>query len=443
MNFCFSGSKQRVPSGGSVTKDGSLYFAYGSNLHLTQMADRCPASVFKGKAVLSGYRWQINERGVANVVKSIDDYVEGLLYLVNPKDERSLDRSEGVAKNFYQKHLLAVAFEPHRQFENRKSSEVAQLISQSVTAKVTTGAKSEGRVDASHGVTFKNLTDQSTDESNPDHDKRQEEQNSIRNVKVLVYVSENYTNNGTIRREYIPRLQKAILDAEILGVSRSFVGKYVTPFLDEKKEVLPAPNHAEGSGHILILRGNDDSTEAKSEPMKVFQKDQGQMSGKPQFQLSEGSNDSLDRVDFQGLECANRDPHTDSGLKFPTDMLDAIMSTHSKVMRDQYEMIYIVVANEDNVDSTPRFDILATSQDLELANELAIKHFRNQCSQSFSDITDETREHWARSNGAGIQSNGFNWKLDKDAYIQLDTTVPGNSHRITVRVNAQKLLARS
>ncbi|KAI8951759.1 hypothetical protein F4801DRAFT_261652 [Xylaria longipes] len=407
------------------------------------MVNRCPASVFKGKAVLSGYRWQINDRGVANVVKSIDDSVEGLLYLVNPKDERSLDRSEGVAKGFYQKHLLTVTFEPHLQFENCRSLEVAQFISRSETTKETTSSKLQGRSDVSHGVTLRGLADQSTGELNPDYAKRQEQRNGIKNVKALVYVSENHTSDGIIREEYVLRIQKAILDAEILGVSPLFVSKYVTPFLDERNEVLSAQNHSKGGGHTLISHDNDDSTKAKSKRMKEFEKHEGQMSGNPRFQFSEGNPNSLDCVDFQVLKRANRDPHTDSGLEFPTDMLDAIRLTSSKATREECIMTYIVVANEENMDSTTRFNILATSWDLELANELAIKHFRDACSQSFPSITAKAREHWANSVSTDAQSSGFSWNLNEDGYIQLDAIAPKGGRRITVRVDAQKLSARS
>ncbi|TKA64306.1 hypothetical protein B0A49_08227 [Cryomyces minteri] len=46
----------------------TLYFGYGSNLWLHQMARRCPDSTYKGIARLDGHRWIINKRGYANVV---------------------------------------------------------------------------------------------------------------------------------------------------------------------------------------------------------------------------------------------------------------------------------------------------------------------------------------------------------------------------------------
>lgn len=36
-----------------------LYFAYGSNINLEQMADRCPAAEVVGTAVLDGYGVQL------------------------------------------------------------------------------------------------------------------------------------------------------------------------------------------------------------------------------------------------------------------------------------------------------------------------------------------------------------------------------------------------
>ncbi|KAI1116790.1 hypothetical protein F5Y14DRAFT_33601 [Nemania sp. NC0429] len=414
MDYFFSGSKPHVPSRRPATEDGSLYFAYGSNLHLTQMANRCPASIFKGKGVLSGYRWQINERGVANVVKSSGDSVEGLVYLVNRKDEKALDRSEGVARGFYQKHILTISFEPHESFAGRQSFEVAQLIAQ-------------------------------PDESSPSQAKAQEERDGTKtvNIKALVYVSENYTSDGIIRQEYILRTQKAMFDAEILGVSRSFVSKYVTPYLDERNEVIPASNHAEGGGQTLESHENDGSARAKAKRVKVVDKHEGQSSGRFRSHASEDKIGSLDLVDFHELERANRSPHADSGLEFPTDMLDAIRSTRSRaLLPHDFKLTYVVVASEEDADSKPRFEILATSWDLELANALAIKHFRDACSRSFPGVTAEVRDHWAKPTDADSRPGGLSWKLDEDAYLRLDAAVPMSSRRITVQVIAQKLSAR-
>lgn len=85
-----------------------LYFAYGSNLSTEQMRSRCPLSTAIGLGFLPSWRWIINERGFANVVSPAHPSfaqspadaaaggVYGLLYLLPPRDEESLDVFEGV-----------------------------------------------------------------------------------------------------------------------------------------------------------------------------------------------------------------------------------------------------------------------------------------------------------------------------------------------------------
>lgn len=141
-----------------ITASDRLYFAYGSNLSPEQMAHRCPDSIFLGKATLPEYRWQVNERGVANVVPapapvssspqadrkgrrsgrhgSGDDNeeeeqgVEGLVYAISAEDERQLDQYEGVAKGRYERFELCVDFEPVRGnvFARCTSASVARAV---------------------------------------------------------------------------------------------------------------------------------------------------------------------------------------------------------------------------------------------------------------------------------------------------------------------------
>lgn len=139
-----------------ITASDRLYFAYGSNLSPEQMARRCPDSIFLGKATLRGHRWQVNERGVANLVpvtvpatrsgskaggsrgrsRSGDDredsdaVVEGLIYAISVADERQLDSYEGVAKGRYDKFEAQVDFEPVRGnvFARCTSASVARAV---------------------------------------------------------------------------------------------------------------------------------------------------------------------------------------------------------------------------------------------------------------------------------------------------------------------------
>lgn len=101
-----------------------LYFAYGSNLSSTQMAQRCPNSIAVGLASLPGWDWIINERRYANIVRcaapspnvsqsakeqeeAVHPGVYGILYRLPPHDEVILDRYEGVPWA-YEKVILDV-----------------------------------------------------------------------------------------------------------------------------------------------------------------------------------------------------------------------------------------------------------------------------------------------------------------------------------------------
>jgi len=78
-----------------------LYFAYGSNLDLAQMRDRCPRSEALFTARLRRYRlafagystfWR---GGVATLVADPFSHVDGVIYSLTDHDLDALDRCEG------------------------------------------------------------------------------------------------------------------------------------------------------------------------------------------------------------------------------------------------------------------------------------------------------------------------------------------------------------
>ncbi len=85
-----------------------MYFAYGSNMCIRQMNDRCPNNSKIGIGQLSRYRWIISTRGYANVVKSSNDDVCGVIYEISIQDEAKLDVYEGVSTKCYLKENLDI-----------------------------------------------------------------------------------------------------------------------------------------------------------------------------------------------------------------------------------------------------------------------------------------------------------------------------------------------
>ena len=85
-----------------MVSEMTLHFGYGSNLWFEQMNKRCPENIRKGKGILKNYKWIIAERpggGAANIIESQGDFVEGYVFILNQKDEASLDKDEGVGKS--------------------------------------------------------------------------------------------------------------------------------------------------------------------------------------------------------------------------------------------------------------------------------------------------------------------------------------------------------
>jgi len=88
-----------------------LYFAYGSNINLNQMAYRCPAAEVVGPVVLNDYkllfRGNYRGNGVATIAPHKGRKVHGLLWRITPECEKSLDVYEGFPR-LYDKQPVTV-----------------------------------------------------------------------------------------------------------------------------------------------------------------------------------------------------------------------------------------------------------------------------------------------------------------------------------------------
>ena len=138
------------------------------------MTRRCPESKFIGLGILRGWKWFINNRGYANVVRSPEDLVYGLVYEISPSDEASLDRSEGV---------------PWAYIKETMEIELQLAVS---------GKKSL--------------------------------------VQSLVYVDEKRVEEGKPWEEYIHRMNMGIDDAAARGLPRWYIDKYIRRYIPAEGE---------------------------------------------------------------------------------------------------------------------------------------------------------------------------------------------------------------
>ena len=91
----------------------TIYLAYGSNLNIAQMAQRCPEAKPWGAAFLRGYRlafWGTDRHAFATIVPQKDACVPVALWSITAKDEQALDTYEGFPRH-YRKEIVRVPWD--------------------------------------------------------------------------------------------------------------------------------------------------------------------------------------------------------------------------------------------------------------------------------------------------------------------------------------------
>ncbi|KAK2735703.1 hypothetical protein FQN57_001152 [Myotisia sp. PD_48] len=199
-----------------------LYFAYGSNVSVTQMASRCkvaPKQSARPVAIgkIQGWSWFINTRGYANIlpppglrsetqnqyveeaqrnnemsfVKELaengDDCVYGILYDMNPADEKMLDLCEGVRSHVpANSALVPRRIRPCKQGPSSYNKWFVKV------------------------VTIIEWLD-----------KDQEKMRSTwhtNDLVALVYIDEKRVGAGKANHEYVPRMQRACDEGLQMGI---------------------------------------------------------------------------------------------------------------------------------------------------------------------------------------------------------------------------------
>ncbi|KAG5808781.1 hypothetical protein H9Q74_004442 [Fusarium xylarioides] len=457
-----------APGSRMIRAASTLYFAYGSNLHLAQMAHRCPGSVFKGKATLESYRWQINERGVANVVESGSDHsVEGLLYMIGPKDERTLDRSEGVSKGFYQKYLMRVTFEPHQEYANFKTGRLSHLLEQRRDS--ISGDGTHFSNNANRKVRF-NAPPHIDPLSYMDGEETSGRHARTEQVKALVYVSEDYVTDGSIREEYIARMQNAVNDAVSLGVSKSFVNKYIVPFLNSEQiwhlsERRSADTQKEQPSKLLQLEFeprpkatvNEESTEERLNDKPPAENSLADVSGSAtdekssDVDMNEETNqealpnepvakvdDLSEHIDLSKLRTENRDEDEGSSGMFPTELLEAVDKVNHSAIDGSGKNIYVVIVKQKGAEANFGFSIVTASKGIQVANELAMKEFKELCARNTKPVVEEEEPDVVVVKE--VSPGDLKWKLEEDAYLHLSSVRPGEEPWLMVWVESKQLM---
>lgn len=247
-----------------------LYFAFGSNMHLGQMAKRCPESRYIGTAKLHDYRFQINQRGFANVLPSPGDCVEGLVYLLNLTDEARLDKSEGVPTAYQKCDLAVEVFTAAIDYVGRAVPELAERLEGSWTCTVPLKASPKTMDLRSDSLNYQHLPvypkpsslpstppkwrslARGYTENNTNDQAQADEQigtpaqyNGSRRLRdcslqsqtaqALVYLSDDFVQDSEPRNEYIDRMNAGIIDARKLGMSNIYIDACLRHYIPDRE----------------------------------------------------------------------------------------------------------------------------------------------------------------------------------------------------------------
>lgn len=91
-----------------------LYFAYGSNLNISQMLGRCETAIPVSRFSINN--WKLVFKCVADVIPCNGSIVHGALYDVGPDDISALDYYEGINHGLYRRVEFSVKEAPTKAF---------------------------------------------------------------------------------------------------------------------------------------------------------------------------------------------------------------------------------------------------------------------------------------------------------------------------------------
>jgi len=90
-----------------------FYYAYGSNMSEQRMLDRKITFFSRKFGILKNYKLVFNKisksnnnTSFANIVESIGDFVEGIIYEIDDNDIKKLDKFEGHPVHYTRKNVL-------------------------------------------------------------------------------------------------------------------------------------------------------------------------------------------------------------------------------------------------------------------------------------------------------------------------------------------------
>lgn len=85
-----------------------IYAAYGSNMNVSQMSNRCPEAQLYKTGIIEGYQLVFRGRGHANIVENKAESVPVVLWKITEKCEKELDKYEELGSYYIKKNINVI-----------------------------------------------------------------------------------------------------------------------------------------------------------------------------------------------------------------------------------------------------------------------------------------------------------------------------------------------
>lgn len=144
-------------------------------------------------------------------------------------------------------------------------------------------------------------------------------------------------------------------------------------------------------------------------------------------------------IDLSKLRTENRDENGGSSCMFPIDLLAAVDKVNRSVIDGSGKNIYVVIVKQKGTEANSGFSVATASKGIQMANELAMKEFKELCALNTKPVVEEGEEPDVVVVKEGSPGD-LTWKLEEDAYLHLSSARPGEEPWLMVWVESKQLM---
>lgn len=143
-------------------------------------------------------------------------------------------------------------------------------------------------------------------------------------------------------------------------------------------------------------------------------------------------------IDLSKLRAENRNEDGGSGGIFPTDLLEDVDKVNHSTADGSGRNVYVVIVYQKGTEANYGFSVAAASKGIQVANELAMKEFKEICALNSKPVVEEEEPDVVVVKE--VSPGDLTWKLEEDAYLHLSSARTGEKPWLMVWVESKQLM---